>query len=169
MVRLYILRHAKSSWAQPGVRDYDRALDERGQSDLPRIADMLGAKGYLPGAILCSPSVRTRMTLHGIMSAYGEPPKIDYDENLYTGPPEAYWEALQARQEAGDVMIVGHNPMCEIVAGEAAPKGEPAAISRMKSKFPTGALAVIDFDADEWSDVRPGRGRLVDFIVPREL
>lgn len=169
MVRLYILRHAKAAVAQPGQKDFDRGLDERGQTDAPRIADAMREKGYLPQHILCSPAVRTRMTLHGVMGAYDDPPTIDYHESFYSGAPEDYWAALQGLEGGGDVMIVGHNPMCEIMAHEAAPKGDEHALALMRSKFPTGALAVIEFEATQWADARPGLGRLIEFLVPRGL
>ena len=169
MVRLFVLRHAETSWALPGMKDFDRGLDERGSGDLPRIAENLRRRDYLPASVICSPAVRTRMTLHGVMAAYQRPPRIDYVESLYSGSPEDYWQAIQSVEGPGDVMIVGHNPMCEIVAGEAAPRGEAAALDRLRRKFPTGALAVIDFPAERWADVRPGKGRLLDFVIPADL
>ena len=169
LLRLYILRHAKSSWATPGLKDFDRGLDERGTEDMPRIAEAMSRKNYLPPVVICSPALRTRMTLHGIMAAYENPPRVDYEETLYSDTPEAYWNAVRAVEEPVDVMIIGHNPMCEIMASEAAPRGDAQALALLRTKYPTGALAVIEFGEDNWSDVRPGRGRLLDFMIPREL
>lgn len=170
MVTLYVLRHAKAAMAKPGMRDFDRPLDIRGENDCRHIAKMLRERGFRPDAVLCSPAARTRMTLAGVLAAWDEAPSVAYDQNLYSGSPDAYWEALRLQEQAGPAMIVGHNPMCEILAHEAAPAGNEAALAVMRTKYPTGALAVVEFpEARSWSEIRPGAGRLVDFVAPKEL
>ena len=169
MLRLYLLRHAKSSWAEPGQADFDRSLSPRGADDVPKIAAAIRRKGYLPGHIYCSPTLRTRVTLHGIMSAFDNPPNVDYDENLYSGGVTAYFDCVHRHPAKDALMIIGHNPMCEDFSAALAKTGEPEAIARMSIKFPTGALAVFDLDASDWSKIERGCGHLVDFIVPREL
>lgn len=169
MVRLYILRHAKSSWATPGMRDYDRGLNERGADDLAAIAHAMRSRDLLAPHVLCSPAVRTRMTLHGVMSAYGVPPVVDYEEALYSGNVEDYWSLLRAQAGGEPRMIIGHNPMCAMLAEEAAQSGEPAMLAAMRGKFPTGCLAAIEFTATQWRQIAPAQGRLVEFVVPREL
>ncbi len=169
MVRLYILRHAKSSWASPGMRDFDRGLNERGTDDLPSIARAMRSRDLLAPHVLCSPAVRTRMTLHGVMSAYKSPPVVDYEDALYSGNAEDYWALLRAQTGDEPRLVIGHNPMCAMLAEEAAHDGDPEVLEAMRGKFPTGCLAAIEFQADQWSGIAPGAGRLVAFLAPRDL
>lgn len=169
MLRFYLLRHAKSSWAEPGQPDFERGLNDRGNEDLPRIAAVMRDKEYLPDHVYCSPSLRTRLTLHGIMSAFATPPNVDYVDNLYSGGVNAYFDCVRHHATEGSVMIIGHNPMCEGFATTLAGSGDKEALDLMSIKFPTGAIAVFDLDAADWSKVDKGCGRLVDFLVPREL
>ena len=169
MLRLYILRHAKSSWAEAGAKDFDRGLSERGTADLPKIAAMMKQRGYLPPRILCSPALRARLTVHGIVNAYQNPPTIDYVSRLYSGGAEAYINSLIRMETAEPVMVVGHNPSVGELAGTLVASGDPSALAHLEEKFPTGALAVIDFDISNWQEMAPNAGRLIDFVLPREL
>ena len=169
MLRLYVLRHAKSSWTEPGKRDFDRGLNDRGETDLPHIATMLREKGYTPDHVLCSPSLRTRLTLHGIMAAFASPPVVDYIDELYSGDTDAYFDCLRAVAADKSAMIIGHNPMCEAFASALASSGNAEPFAAMSTKFPTGALAVFDIDLPRWSDVGPKSGYLADFVTPKDL
>lgn len=170
MLRLYILRHAKSSWANPGEKDFDRALNDRGAQDLPLIADAMRKRGYLPDHVYCSPATRTRLTLRGIMPAFGDkPPQVDFEEALYFGDQTSYLDIIRSHIDGSAIMLVGHNPMCEILAASLAGGGDAAALADLRLKYPTGAMAVLDFEADDWSAVRPGSGQLAKFLIPREL
>ena len=169
MLRFYLLRHAKSSWAEPGQPDFDRGLNQRGNDDLPRIAAAMREKGYLPDHVYCSPTLRTRLTLHGIMSAFETPPNVDYVDTLYSGGVTAYLDCLRHHGQHNAVMIIGHNPMCEGLSTALAGSGEAEPLAQMSVKFPTGALAVFDLDAPDWSKVDNGCGHLADFVIPREL
>ncbi|GIL00666.1 MAG: phosphoglycerate mutase [Alphaproteobacteria bacterium] len=169
MLRLYVLRHAKSSWTEPGRPDFDRGLNDRGLADLPKIAAMMRARGYLPDRVLCSPSLRTRLTLHGIMAAFERPPVVDYVDSLYGDGVEAYFDCLRGTAGTQSLMIIGHNPMCEAFAAALAASGDGAPMAAIAMKFPTGALAVFDIDLPRWADIGPGRGYLADFVAPRDL
>jgi phosphohistidine phosphatase len=170
MLRLYILRHAKSSWATPGQKDFDRPLNDQGAADLPLMAAALQQKGYLARHIYCSPALRTRVTLHGVMAAYKEqPPAIDYRDDLYSGDLSSYVEAVRQHSPGDAVMLIGHNPMCEATASTLAGNGDAQAMADLRRKYPTGALAVIDFDIASWTQMKPGNGYLSDFVTPRAL
>ncbi len=89
-------------------------------------ASMMRARTYLPDRVLCSPSLRTRLTLHGIMAAFSTPPHVDYIDALYSGGIEAYFDALKAGSPSESLMIIGHNPMCEGFASTVTASGETA-------------------------------------------
>ena len=169
MLRLFLLRHAKSSWAEAGVKDFDRGLNERGNSDLPKIAAMMKDRGYLPRQIFCSPARRARITLHGIMQAYSEPPNIDYIDRLYSGDADAYINCLRIHSRDEPVMFIGHNPSLMEVAQVLVRNGDPGPLEILSRKYPTGALAVIDFEMAQWSELGPASGFLSDFVIPADL
>ncbi len=164
-----MLRHAKSSWANPGQRDFDRGLNERGNADLPAIAAYMVDREYQPSLVLCSPAVRTRATLTGISSALVTDAEIRFEQALYDGDAAQYLHLLQTLPGNQPAIIIGHNPMCEVLTMQLAGQGDPAALAEMATKYPTGALAVFDLPQDQWAQVQPRSGYLVDFACPRDL
>lgn len=172
MKRLLLLRHAKAEAAS--ADDHNRALIARGQKDSVRMGRFLREDVYLPDHILCSDSRRTRETLGLILPELATNPTAQYLRELYLAEPEVVLAAIRrAPEKAGCLMVVGHNPGLEQVAlALAAAPADKKARKRydsMKQKFPTCALAVIDFDAARWEEVGPGRGDLDAFVRPKDL
>ena len=165
MRRLILMRHAKSSWADPGQRDLDRPLNKRGRRAAGLIGGWLKEKGYLPGQALVSTARRAQETWVGVVATAGAAPTASIPE-IYHAAPETLLAVLRATPEANGVLLLGHQPGIGSFARRllAHDVSDPAF-----DKFPTGATAVIDFDADAWSAVGWGKGRLVDFLVPRRL
>jgi phosphohistidine phosphatase len=166
--RLFILRHAKSSWDDPDLDDHDRPLAPRGRRAVAVLAEHLKAVEIEPELVLCSSSRRTRETLEGIQAG---------GEHLIE--PELYGAAtseLLARlrrvpEKVESVMVIGHNPaMQDLVMSLASGSrgSDETAFSQLQAKFPTGALATLTFDSD-WGDLAPGRARLTGFVRPKEL
>lgn len=151
------------------MKDFDRGLNKRGSSDLPRIAAMMKDRGYLPPQVYSSPSLRTRLTVHGVVLAYVDPPRIDYVDRLYTGGAEAYVNCLVGHAKAEPVMLVGHNPSIAELAHMLTAGGDAEPLRRLATKFPTGSLAIVEFDISEWSTLAPNSGYLVEFVVPSDL
>ena len=169
MLRLYVLRHAKSSWAVPGAGDFDRELSERGKDDLVLVSDEIMRNGYVPKKILCSPSVRTRQTLDGIADALIPTPEIEFVEKLYSGGLEDYLTVIKAAGTCESLMTIGHNPMSGSLASSLAGGGDLKAMEKIAYKYPTSAISVLDFDIDNWADIRRGTGTLVTCIFPSAL
>lgn len=174
MLTLLLLRHAKSSWDDPGLADFDRPLAKRGKKAAPEIGAALAAKGLRPDLVLCSSAVRARETLEMVLNALGPPsPEVRYDEDLYMATPATVIARLrkQAAPPAPPqcVMIVGHNPGFEELARLLVGSGGTDGLARLAEKFPTCAVAVIAFDADSWSAIEAGAGRLVQFLTPKHL
>jgi phosphohistidine phosphatase len=167
------LRHAKSDWSG-NLGDHDRPLTPRGRKAAPRIGVFMRKKGYVPAAVLCSTAERTRETLELLLPALRADPKIRYDQALYL----AEWPALLASLQSaatGDtpLLMIGHNPGLEqlAIALTAQPQDlvERAQLEKLERKFPTAALAVLDFNEPHWEAVKPGTGRLTDFVRPRDI
>jgi phosphohistidine phosphatase len=163
-----LLRHAKSSWKDSSLADRDRPLAGRGRRAAKAVRRHIEGEGIRPDLVLCSPARRTRETLERIEAAFGDPVEVRLEEELY-GADEAELldrlRALPARVES--VMVIGHNPGLEQLALALASEG--ARLTKMREKYPTGALATIDLPAGEWSAVERGGGELVGFVLPREL
>lgn len=167
MKRLYILRHAKSSWAEPGLGDIERPLNKRGMRQLERLQQWFSKQAERPEVILCSPSVRTRATHQGISPAL-EPARMEIVDTLYHGRMDNYLDALWS-QEAYSVMIIGHNPTCDELARYLTQPSSPAAGKLMAHHFGTANMAIFDFQIDQWTELREASGQLMQLLRPRDL
>jgi phosphohistidine phosphatase len=168
--RLLLLRHAKSAW--PDVPDSERPLNDRGRKDAPAMGRWLQSSGYVPDLVLCSTACRTRETWDLLAPGLGAEPPVRYEQRIYEATALSLLHLLR---ESGNgyrtVMLIGHNPgIAELAIGVAqmadGPEGEP--LERAREKFPTAAVAVLDFQG-EWADLTPGEVRMTDFAVPREV
>lgn len=170
MLMLGLLRHAKSSWSDPGLSDFDRPLNARGEAAAPLMGKALAENGFRPDLILCSPAKRTRQTLaRAAPGTSGDPPRIIFDERLYLATAGEWLNVLRtAGDGATAVLGIGHNPGLHTLAVNLAGSGSPSDIGRLTDKFPTAAVALIEFDGDAWADIGAGKGRLQTFITPKE-
>jgi len=167
---LYLLRHAKSDRGNPDLSDIDRPLAARGRRDAPAMAAYMDEQRYRPDLILCSPAARTRETLASLRPVLGSDIRVEYDPKLYLGSPDVLLRRLRDVEEAvASVLLVGHNPGLERLAGALAPRGDRRALARMREKFPTCALAVIHLQIDRWEQADVSTGTLTDFMVPAGL
>lgn len=170
MKRLYLLRHAKAKQAERGASDLDRGLAPRGRRAAPVMADHMRLKRYLPDAILCSSAHRTRETLAHLQPGLGHQVGVGFDRRLYLASSSDILNQVHEQADAAQsILIVGHNPgLHQLALGLAAPRDSPA-LGRLREKFPTLALAVLDFNVARWRAVAWGRGTLVDFVTPADL
>ena len=165
-LRLILTRHAKSSWDDPRVQDHARALNDRGRRSATAIGRWLENNGHAPDLVLCSTALRTRETWAIIADEIAATPEVRYEKTLYAAPAERMLSLLQSLDGRTTVMILGHNPGSAMLAGAlaAAPPPHP-----QFHRYPTAATTVFAFDADEWRDVGWNSGRIIDFVVPRDL
>lgn len=144
-LRLLLLRHARSGWALPGQRDFDRALDDAGHAEARRIARAAVDRGIQPDLILCSTAVRCRQTAEPLRRAFGEDIDIRYLDQLYTDPTKTYRDLVETHAGHASLMLVGHNPMIEELFRQIL--GEELAGAVLGHGYPPAGLAVIDFSA----------------------
>jgi phosphohistidine phosphatase len=167
MKRLYLLRHAKSSWDDPTLADHDRPLAPRGRRAAKAMAEHLRMEGIAPELVLCSPSARTRQTLTAIAPGLGENADVRIEEELYAASAAALLDVLyELPDEVGSVMLIAHNPGIQDLALSLA--GGGPAVERARSKFPTAALATLELDGS-WRELAPGGAELVTFVRPKDL
>lgn len=166
MKRLILMRHAKSSWAEAGLDDHERALNDRGRQDAPRMGQWIAEHGGLPDAALVSSAARTRETWDLLGAAFGEV-EAALREELYHAEPGAMLAVLQAAPEAaGRVLMLGHMPGIGRFARMLLARAPEVAGF---DKYPTAAAAVIDVAVGTWAEVDFGAGELVAFGAPKGL
>ncbi len=169
--RLYVLRHAKSSWDEHAAADHDRPLSERGRRAVRLIAAHMKAEAIEPELVLCSSARRTRETLEGL----GLGSKVLVEHRLYGASADDLLERLRSvPAELRSVMLVGHNPALQLLvlrlaAAERSGRGESAeGLEEIRTKLPTGALVTLETD-DEWAQLDLGSAALVDYVRPKAL
>ena len=167
---LYLLRHAKSSWDTPGLRDHDRPLAPRGQRGARAIGGWLAKRPVQPSLVLCSSARRTVETLDRVLAELPGTPEVSVEPELYMSDPGSLVDRIR-RVDAGvaALMMVGHNPSTEELATLLPGSGDAESRQRIRTKYPTAAVAEIHFPGSDWSRVEFGAGELVAFCTPRDL
>lgn len=170
--RLYVLRHAKSSWDNPAQDDHDRPLAPRGERAVAALAAHIAASDIRPELVLCSSARRTRETLEGV----GVEGERRIDRRFFELTCGDLIDELRGvPSEIRSVMVVGHNPTMQMVvlkltggtgshlSGEVAQN-----LVDIERKFPTGALATLSFDC-EWAQIASGAAQLAAYVRPKAL
>jgi phosphohistidine phosphatase len=166
---LYLLRHAKSSWGEPAADDHDRSLAPRGRRAAQLIGDHVRDAQIAPALVLCSSARRTQETLDLIAPALGPSAVVLVERRLYGASAGQLLGRVQSVSDAvRSVMVIGHNPGLEDLAGTLAGTGAGDALDRMAMKFPTAALATFTVPT-AWPDLAPGGATLAAYVVPRDL
>jgi phosphohistidine phosphatase len=170
MKSLHLLRHAKSSWKEPGLDDIERPLNRRGIGACATMAAYMAERGIAPDLVLSSPARRARETFDRLIENAGQPWPALYPEALYLAAPETLLAEIRAVDDAvGVLLVLGHNPGLAALARSLAGTGVEADLAGLGGKFPSAALASFEFAAEQWNDVAPGAGRLVAYATPKGL
>ncbi|MGJ5750005.1 phosphohistidine phosphatase [Streptomyces puniciscabiei] len=165
--RLVVLRHAKSAWPE-GVEDHRRPLAPRGLRDAPAAGRALAEADCLPDLALCSTAVRARRTWELASAEWGTPPPVRYDRRLYgAGVQELLDVIRETPPEVETLLLVGHNPGLEELVLELARDGLDDTLERVRTKFPTSAIAVLAWRGTGWPALGPGAALLTSLVVAR--
>ena len=167
MKRLYLLRHAKSDWGTPGLRDHDRTLAPRGHRAAPIVARYMAANDLRPSLVIVSSATRARETL-GYFDDVTKDATVQVEPAVY-GADVGDLLGLIGRvaDDMDSLLLVGHNPTMQDLALTLASGGPGAEAAH--AKFPTAALAILDLDVDTWAGVGPGTGMMTGFVTPKQL
>ncbi len=168
-MRILLLRHAKSSWDHPGLRDHDRPLSGRGQRAAPAMGAHLADTGLRIDRIVSSTAARALATARRFREAFDRGVELTTRRDLYHA--DAATLLAVALEEANGnedarILLVAHNPGMHDLAIDLCGEGDPDTVRRLRAKFPTGALAEFDRSAKA---AGPGRGRLLRFLRPKDL
>lgn len=171
MLNLLLLRHAKSSWDDPALDDFDRPLTKRGTKAATAIGQHLDSAGLAPSLVLCSTAVRTRATVTLVLREINAvTPAVVFEDALYLASAATLLARVresEARHKT--VLLVAHNPGLHALALELAGEGRRDVLADLAMQFPTAALAHLAFRSRDWNSIGPASGELVEFLLPRKL
>lgn len=162
MKRLYLIRHAKSSWADPTLGDFERPLNKRGKRDAPFMGEKLAERVVRPDFIISSSAKRAEKTARIIAKAIAYPSKkILFTEAIYLADEDELYQVVRSFDDKiNTLFLVGHN--FGITDFAVSLSGEQI------ENIPTCGIAAIEFDLDSWQQVGPNRGRLLFFDWPKK-
>ena len=161
MKTLFLLRHAKSSWNDPSLQDFDRPLNARGRKGAELIAAFIKKEKVSPDLIISSPAVRARETIEIIVKAVKPSAELRFDQRIYEATSLVLNEVIsQIEEDKSSVLLVGHNPgmesLLEMLTGQAV-------------NMATGTLARINLKSDRWARALEGQGNLDWMVKPKDL
>ena len=170
MRTLIFLRHAKSSWALPGVNDFDRPLNDRGNKAAPQMANWLASEGIKPDVIVCSSAKRTRETLAHIQPIFDQSTETIIEPCLYLASSERLFESAAALDDRFETaMLLGHNPGLHDAALSVLTAASRRDSGEMRLRFPTCACAIVSLPIDRWSEITTDIGELNAYMTPKGL
>ena len=162
MKNLYLLRHGKSSWDNPDLKDFERPLNQRGLADIPVMAARFHARNSSVSCIICSPALRTKTTAQLFSEA------VSYSGEAIISNPGLYFAGvgmfLKATTLIDDdcesAMLVGHNPAITEFAN--------AMANVDIDNIPTCGLVQLQLDIDSWSQAELGQASMLEFDYPKK-
>ena len=170
MKRLTVLRHAKSSWDDSQLADFDRPLNDRGRKAAKRVGRELKKRRIRIDHIIASPAVRVRETLRDLAEGYGDARDVQFERRIYEASAAVLFDLVRSIPNTIHApLLVGHNPALHELVLALTADDDQGLRQRVMPKFPTAAAAAIELPAASWSEVAPGTGRIVELILPREL
>jgi phosphohistidine phosphatase len=164
MKTLLLMRHAKSSWKDSSLSDFQRPLKKRGEKDMLRIAQVLKEEDLIPEFVLSSPAVRARETIEILAKELGiEEELVEFVDDFYGAEIEDFFDVLADLPDSyKKVMVVGHNPSLEAFLQTLT--GEIDSLS-------TASVALIKLGIQSWEDIDADEqiGQLREIWRPKEL
>jgi phosphohistidine phosphatase len=162
MKRLTLVRHAKSSWKDPELADFDRPLSKRGKQDAPLMGKRLAGRDLRPELIVSSPARRARKTAKLIARELDlADERLVLEAKIYEAEPAVLLEVVRGLDDRWEhVLLVGHNPGLTELGNLLADCGI--------ENIPTCGALCLDFDADDWKSLGPKSGTLVFYDYPKK-
>lgn len=161
MKKLYIMRHAKSSWKDSTLDDFDRPLNKRGKKDAPLMGSILRKRGVSPDVIISSPASRAKTTAEIVAKEINFTKSIVYDENIYEASVKNLYHILRViSDKKSSVMLFGHNPALNMLVEE---------LVDFNENIPTCGVVEIEFDCKRWSDISYDNSKLISFDYPKKF
>ena len=171
MKTLFLFRHGKSSWDDPGLADFARPLSGRGRRAAKLMGEYMAHSKWVPEVVLCSSATRARQTLEFALQAWSSPkPEVRFQRNLYMADADTLLQQTRRIDNStSSILLVGHDPGMHDLALQLAGKTEDIYLKRLARKFPTAALAVFTFPFGRWDKIAAGTGEMIAFVRPKDL
>ncbi|MBK9336268.1 MAG: histidine phosphatase family protein [Lewinellaceae bacterium] len=163
MRHLFLVRHAKSSWNIPGLRDFDRPLNDRGRHDAPRMGQLLQNMGVKPDLLVSSPAKRALTTAQYFAEALGIPTDaIVQESNIYDAFATDILAIVRALPDSAQVVcLFGHNPTFTDVANRFSDTGI--------DNVPTCGVVYLESSAARWEELRTENTRVQASFFPKQV
>lgn len=165
------MRHAKSGWDDPALRDFDRPLNAKGERAALLMGKWMREAGLAFDQIIASPAARVTGTIELAAEGYGKRFDPVWERRVYLASSATLQDVLRDCDDVYDhILLVGHNPGMEDLVLDLSPEiaGELDR-ERQFEKFPTAAVARLTLEIEKWADIKEGCGSLSGFIRPRDL
>ncbi|MDK9693045.1 MAG: histidine phosphatase family protein [Sulfurimonas sp.] len=161
MKKLYIIRHAKSSWKDEALNDFDRPLNKRGKQNAPFMGKRVKERGITPDIIVSSPAMRAKTTAKMIAKEVNYSKDILFNQDIYESSPSRLHEILtNIDNNCGILFLVGHNPSLNMLAGY---------YVDFSQNIPTCGVVEIEFDCDKWADISAKNAKFISFDYPKKI
>ena len=159
MKKLYIIRHAKSSWSDDTLDDFERPLNKRGKENAPMMGQKLKEMGVMPDIIISSPAQRAKSTAKMIAKEIKYTKDIIFNQDIYESDVSTLHEILTGvADEYGTLFLVGHNPSLNMLAQY---------YVDFNQNIPTSGVVEIGFSCEKWADISSKNAKLISFDFPK--
>lgn len=170
MKRVILVRHAKASPAETGMKDHERPLNEKGEQACELVGDYMENKKLIPDFVFCSTARRTRQTLELLEKKWSSSPLKTFKPLLYGGGVNPYFDVIYTASAADDsIMIVGHNPDIQLTGLDLLKEASPEIYAKIEKKYATAGVLVMDFEVDVWSEIKYKSPVSASFMTPKML
>lgn len=160
MKKLFIIRHAKSSWKDLSLDDFDRPLNKRGKLNAPLMGGRLKDKNILPDIIISSPALRAKTTAITIAKEVNYSKDILYKEDMYESDDYTIHNILRSVDNENNIIFLfGHNPGLNMLAEN---------YVNFNENIPTCGIVEIEFDCNVWSEISSENAKLISFDYPKK-
>ena len=160
MKKLYIIRHAKSSWKDMNLDDFDRPLNKRGKLNAPLMGEVLRSRGIKPDIILSSPALRAKTTAKTIAQILDYSHKILFIKEIYEASSSELNNIVKKLDKKHDVaFLLGHNPGFNDLVYD---------YVGLYENIPTCGVVEIVFDCEKWSKIDSTNAKLISFDYPKK-
>ena len=164
------MRHAKSSWENPSLSDFERPLNPRGIRATAIMGEYIRDNKLTPDFAICSSAKRTKETLNRMLPFFNDDLPIHHTKKLYEGSASEYLEEITSKgQSYKSILVIGHSPIIQVLALNLIQNTKSEDYARLSHHFPTAALAVIKLKLKSWSNLELRCGELSGYYLPREL
>lgn len=160
MKKLYLIRHAKSSWKNLDIDDFERPLNKRGEKNAPFMGEILKNQDVIPDLIISSPALRAKTTAKIIAKKIKYRKKVTYEKKIYEASSSDLLQILHSIDDTNKIVfLVGHNPSLNDLAEY---------FVEFYNNIPTCGVVEIVFNTKKWSKIVQENAQLLSFDYPKK-